>query len=514
LRSGFPPRPPQGLNLALFRKSKTEEVATVQRDPAKAKPWFERAAAVADTRQYDYAIECYINGLRHDPGNMAIHEALHDVALRRKVGGGKAAGLSERLKSVGNDPVDKFLNAEKLWSKDALNLSLMLQAMKQAVLADKACPELGLNEFVHWLGQQALQNCQTSKKPDKAAYIELRDHMAAIGAYDMAVHACRLAMQVDPKDTSLENDIKNLEAEAAVTQGGYSGEEGGFRNVVKDMDRQQQLEQEQAITKTDDVIDQILARRRTEYEQDPADVTLLRKLVDALLEKEDEPHEQEAIQLLEKGQDQTGQYRYRVEVGDVKMKQLIRRQRQLKARCDADPDDKPLRAKHDEFYRKRMKFELDEYTERVAKYPTDLALKYHLGVRLYAFKKYDDAIGSFQQAKADPKFRAQAHDYLGRCYMAREWFDEAVDTLRQGIELYALADDRLGKQLRYGLMTALESAAERGQSLEQAREAQKIASQLLQTDINYRDIRQRIDKIRGLVETLQGKGPAAAAETG
>ena len=52
-------------------------------------------------------------------------------------------------------------------------------------------------------------------------------------------------------------------------------------------------------------------------------------------------------------------------------------------------------------------------------------------------------------------------------------------------------------------MAALTSAAERNKSLEQAREAQKIASQLLQTDITFRDIRERIDSIRGLVDQLQ-----------
>ncbi|MEM6853880.1 MAG: hypothetical protein AAF593_05675, partial [Planctomycetota bacterium] len=63
------------------------------RDPRKARKFFDHAETVAEAKNYDYAIEMYINGLRHDPDNMTRHEELLDVAKRRKVGGGKKAGL-------------------------------------------------------------------------------------------------------------------------------------------------------------------------------------------------------------------------------------------------------------------------------------------------------------------------------------------------------------------------------------------------------------------------------------
>jgi len=493
----------EGRKLSIFRKSKTEADVAIERDPSKARSWFDRASDVADSRQYDYAIECYISGLRHDPGNMAMHEALRDVALKRKVGGGKPAGRIERMKASGSDAIDKFLSAEKLWAKDPLSLAPMLQTMKLAVAVDKESPDVGLNEFAHWVGQIILETNAVTKMPDKAGYIELRDLLADIEAYGLAVQACKLAVQADPKDTMLLNELKDLEAENTMKRGGYTGSEGGFKEAVRDMDKQRELDQEDAITKTEAMIEQILERRRAEFEEDPNDIVRLQKLTDALLQKTDQESENEAIELIEKAHEQTGEYRYKVRIGDIRMKQMVRQQKELKAALDADPKDENAKSRLESHYRKRMKFELDQYSERVQNYPTELGLKYQLGIRLFAFKKYDDAIGAFQQAKSDPKLRAGAHDYLGRCYLARGWFDEAVDTFRLGIELYPHNDDRLGKELRYQLMTALENAATKNRSPDQAREAQKIASQLLQTDINYRDIRVRIDSIRDLVESLQ-----------
>ena len=458
---------------------------------------------MAAARNYDYAIECYITGLAFDPGNCPIHEDLRDVALKRKVGGGKPAGIKERLGSSGSDAVNKFLHTEKLWAKDPLSLSLMLQTMKLAVEADRAEPDHSINEVAYWIGNMALENTQTSKKPDKAAYVELRDMMTAIEAYDKAVLACRIAIQLDPNDNDLINDLKNLEAENTLQQGKYTGEAGDFRDSVRSMDKQRELAQEDAITKTDSDIEQILERRRMEHEAAPEDLAVLQKYIDALLQQDTEENETTAIKLLTAAHDRTNEYRFKVAIGDIKMRQMARALRRLKTAATKDPEDSDLREKFESLYRIKMKFELEEYTQRVANYPTDLALKFQLGVRLYAFKRYDDAIGAFQQAKSDPKHRASAHDYLGRCYLARSWFDEAVDTFRQGIELHPLGDDKLGKELRYQLMAALTSAAERNKSLEQAREAQKIASQLLQTDITFRDIRERIDSIRGLVDQLQ-----------
>jgi len=473
-----------------------------QPDPRKSKAWLERAHTVADTGNYEYAIECYLSGLRHDPDNMAEHEALRDVSLKRKVKGGKPAGLKDRMNKIGSDPIGKMLHAEKLLAMDPLNCKLMRDVMNHAVAADALYPDLRLGEVAFWVGDLLLEFNGGQKKPDKNLYMQACENFRAIGRFDKAVEAVKRAYRLSGDDNLLPL-LKDLEAEETMSSGKYGGgEEGDFRANVKDSDEQRKLELGDARSASEAQVDELIATRRAELEEDPDDMSRVTKLVDALLRKESAAEEKEAIGLLSKAWEQTGQYRWKVRAGDIAMKQINRHVRDLKAMHDAVPDDDETAQRYREMLGKKLTFELQEYTERVKNYPTDLALKYELGRRLYQAHKFDDAIGMFQQAKQDPKSRASSHIYLGRCYVNKDWLDEAIDTLGDGIEAHPLQDDRVALELRYLKMDAHYKAAEKQRSAEQADEARKLASFILQADINFRDIRQRVEQIKALTAKL------------
>ena len=476
----------------------------IKRDERKARRFFEHARAVAETRNYDYAVECYINGLRHDPDNMTQHEALREVSLKRKVAGGRPANLGDRLKKGGRTALDRMLHAEMLWAKDPLNVSHMIDVMARAADLTGIDPDLHMSEVVYWVGTLVLEANQTSKKPSKAVYLKARDLFAKIEAFDKAVQACSMAIQLDSQDSDLLQSLKDLEAERTIQEGGYSD---SYRASIRDEDKQRELDQGDAITKPQSAIDQAIERTRTAFEEDPQDRDKMKKLVDALVQKETDAAEDEAIELLEEAWADDGQYRWKVRIGDIKMKRFNRRLRELNKVLKKDPNDEQTKDQWREIAKQKLRFELEEYSERVQNYPTDLGLRYELGKRLSAYSRHDEAIAAFQMAKSDPRYRAAAHEYLGRCYMAQEWYEEAVDTLKQGMEAHPIDDDKLGKDLRYRLMLALKQSAEKNRSLDDALEAQKTASGLLQTDIKYRDIRQQIEEIRKLVGQL--KNPAA-----
>lgn len=157
--------------------------------------------------------------------------------------------------------------------------------------------------------------------------------------------------------------------------------------------------------------------------------------------------------------------------------------------------------------RQKLAFELKEFGERVDHYPTDLGLKFELGKRQFLTKQFDDAISNFQQAKADPKNRAHSHYYLGKSYLLKGWSDEAIETLKDGIANYPHTDDALAKEMRYDLMLAMADSGQRNRDLALAREAEKLASELLRSDINFKDIRAQRDRLRELSASLQGDAP-------
>jgi len=496
------------------------------RDPRKARRFFEHAQTTADAGNYDYSIEMYVNGLRFDPDNMEQHEALYEVGKRRKVKGGKAAGLGEKMKSGGSHPLDKMLHAEKLWAMDILNINHMVQVMKFAVeasvtLSDEANsdhPDGGgstdiphLAEVAYWIGSIAMESRVQSGKTKKGDKIlrELRDNFAAISAFDKAVESCRYMVRLDQDNNQLLMDLKNLEAENTMQQGGYSeakAEEGGFRNFMRDAAGQQALEQESSLRKTESQADGIIARRREELEKEPDDLDRATKLVDALVAKESVESEREGMELLQKLWKDTETYRFKLRMGDIQIKQMNRIARKLRTQIAQAPTDDQLRQQFSEAKKEQLAFELTEFDERVKNYPTDMGLRFEWGKRLRSVGKIDDAIGAFQQAKQDPKVQVKAHYLLGDCYRRKQWLDEAIVTLREGIATYKLADDRLALDLRYLLMEVLEQSAQESKSLDQAQEARKLASEILRTDINYRNIKQRIDALRMLVEQLQHSG--------
>lgn len=464
-------------------------------DPKKARRFFEHAKTVADSGNYDYSVECYINGLRHSPDSLQYHEALQEVSIRRKVKGGKPAGKLEEMKLKGNKGLEKMLKYEFLWAKDPENARHALTVMETA-------HSLELDEVAHWMGQHVMMANRGAKKPDKQIFLKLRDLYEKLGDLDMAVEACQLALKMDSQNMELVRQLRDLQTEQSMKRANYDSEKG-FLDSVKDIDKQQELANEDAIAKTSGQKQSVLDLARQGYESDPKDIDAIIKYARALESMETMEHENKACEVLKAGFEVTGQFRLKIQMGNIRMKQFKRKLRELKDKVNADPQNEAAIEKFNEVRAKQVQFELNEFTERAKAYPTDMSYKYELGRRQFLVEDYDNAISSFQEAQTDPKHRAQALYYLGASFARREWYDEAVDTFKRGIENHDISDDMLGLNLRYELVLALEKLAARDRNLEVAEEAAKRASGIAMSDINYKDIRDRVDAIRKLIADIR-----------
>ena len=479
------------------------DAGSVSRDPNKARRFFEHAEVVADARNYDYAIECYINGLRHDPDNMARHDALYEVAKRRKVAGGHPPGWRERFPATSRDPVERMLHAELLWAKDPLNIRRMINVMSRAVAADHGQDELNLAEVAFWVGNMLIEQGYTSRPPSRKDFLEVRDLFVRVSAYEQAVAACRMALELTPNDAHLQQQLRDLEAEQTM-HGGYE------QSVAQGTSARQQSAPAQpksqgAAESSPEAAGDGLEAKRAAYRESPEDADTIRTLVDALLEAGSEDAEVEALEVMDQAAERTGDYAWRMKAGDLRMRRYARHLSQARQAVDAAPNDEQAKQRWRDIAEEKLRFELEQYQDRVKQYPTDKGLKHELGKRLIAFRRYDEAIGMFQQAKTDPKYRAAAGEYLGRAYLAKEWHDEAAQTLEEAMTAQKSLgpSERRMKEIQYLLMDVHERIARRDTSLEAAEKAQKVGSELLQSDINYRDIQQRMERIRTLVRELR-----------
>ena len=453
-------------------------------DRKKAETFFQRARTVADTGNYDYAIEMYLQGLNMDPDSVDAHQALRDVSMRRKVSGGKPLGMLQAMKlRSGKDDKEALLNAEKLLAYDPGNTDHMLTLLKAAHRA-------GYYDSVMWIGP-ILQRANAElpeKKQDINKFLALKDIYADIKQFKLATDAAQLAVILRPDDMDLGTELKRLGAEHSMQEGKYNTARS-FRESVRDMDAQRKLLEGDMDVRSDDVTARQIAAAEAEWQADPEEAGKIMKLVEALVRSERTDNENRAIDLLQTTFERTRQFRFRLAIGRIKLAQLSRTERAMRDRLRKNQTDEELKAEYRSFIKDKTEEELKEFELWSENYPTDLSFKYEMAKRLFMLQRFGEAIPVFQQARQDPKFRTEATINLGRSFLEAAFLDEAVDTFRDLIEGYPIKGDEKSKDMYYWYGVALEQAGQRQPAL-------KCYSQVAQWDFKYRDVQERIKRLR------------------
>jgi len=444
--------------------------------PAKAgkgRAFFQRAEEVAETGNWDFAIEMYVEGLKREPDNIEQgHRPLREVALKRKAQRGKGPGLREQLKfRPGKDPVTNVANAAYLLAKEPGSISYMQQLLKASQKAQ-------LPILSKWICDILLESQRQAKKPNMNVLFTLIQSYHDLEEFALAIQACEIARGQEPNNPRLHDAMSELSAKYTIKKGKYD-QEGDFTRSVSDLDGQQRLMRKDALVKDRAFLEQQIVQTRQEYEETPSIPGKINAVVDALCQIEEETYENEAIDVLKKAFSDSGAYQFKMRIGDIRIRQLTRRYRQLVA-----AGDKAAATRHAQ---EQLLFELAEYTDRVTNYPTDLALKYELGRRQFLAGQYDEAIASLQVAQRDPRRRIAALTYLGQAFIHKDWLREAADTFERALESQ-MTEDR-AKEIRYLLGDVLERMG-------QTERAQDCFSEVAQMDYNYRDVRDRLEMIR------------------
>ncbi|HVS73048.1 MAG TPA: tetratricopeptide repeat protein [Phycisphaerae bacterium] len=464
-------------------------VSDPEEGPGKGKVYFDRAATVAATGNFDYAIDLYVQGLYREPLNMDQHKQLREVAFHRKVNGGKPQGglFGAKTPYKGKVPKEAMLNAEYLLAKDVGNITHMMQMVRNAAGAS-------LGEVVSWMGPIAQEANRTSKSPKKDLYLELAELFAKVNDFDKAAQAAELARMMDPKDGKLDALVKDYAAQATMVRGKFD-QGGDFKQSIKDMETTKKLLEEENLGKSTDYKRKAIEEAKEAYEKNPTEMQVIVKYAKTLADMDDEAHENEAIEVLRKAFAATKVYRFKSSIGDIRMKQFRRNASMLKEAVYAHADDEHLKQELEQLQKDRLAFELGEYRERAEHFPTDLVVRYEYGRRLYDSGMYDEAIGALQEAQNNPKYRVDSLYLLGRAFMSQKMLPEALDTLKRAIEEYenAMAGDAKSKAIHYWYARALEESGK-------IKGAVDVYSQIVRWDYQYLDTRKRLADLRARLE--------------
>lgn len=458
------------------------ENSHIQQDLEKAKVFFERAEEVASTGNFDYAIEMYLDGLRLAPDAVEQgHIPLRQMALLRQSKGGKRPSMLEKLKrGHSKDPLEEMLNGEWLFARDPDNLSC-----GEVIL--KAASTGGFKKTAAWVADMLFDAAASSDKPSAHTFLMLKDAFAGAKEWEKAIKSLQYAIRLKPGDLALADELRNLSAELAVKKGKYD-QNGDFRQSMKDKQQQEKLQAQESVVKSDEYKIAALNAARQTYSKNPTATDAILKFADALADAGTDETFKEACDLLEKACLEKQEFNFKRRAGELKIKHLGQRLRAAKAANDSQQTT-VTKAIFDRTCAELAAVELEHFRLCVDNYPTDARMKYEYGLRLMRAGRFDEAIPMFQEAQKDPRHRTAATNNIGQCFFLKGWHSDAVDIFRQAIDAYEIKDDALAKELRYNLARAFEEQGNASDALE-------IYRKLAQLDFGFKDVRQRVDKLR------------------
>jgi hypothetical protein len=460
-----------------------DEITQNNGDLAKAIPFFKRAEEVAATDNFDYAIDMYIEGLRRDPDAVEHgHKPLRHNALIRQGKGGKKPSIIDKVKrSRGKNAMENMFNAEYLLAKDPDNLGYAEQMLKAAVAGK-------FKKTAVWIADLLFEANKAAEKPSLQSFLLLKDSYAEIGEYANAVNACAYACRIKPDDGALADEYRNLSANLTLQKGKYE-QDGDFRKSIDNRESQEKLQSQQAVIKSVDFRQQAISDARQLYLADKSAMNLL-KLVEALSDLQTDEADNEAVNLLDGAYEQSKDFGLKRKSGEITLKMLRRHIRQAKTVLEKNPSNDKARTAMRNVTKQLLAAEMEHYKLCMENYPTDLRLKYEYGVRLMRNQKYDQAIPFLQEARKEPKHKIPAMNKIGLCFFMKGWFKDAIDFFSQAINEYEIKDNDIAKDLRYNLARAYEQQGS-------AEKAMDLYRKLAQLDFGYKDIRVRIDRLRG-----------------
>ncbi len=476
----------------------------VEPQPEKAVKFLQHATAMVKSGNFEYALNLFASAVKLDAGNMAFHQSMFETAKSFCQGGGKPAS-SKEIKAIddgvgGN--MSKLAAAEFIWMRDLNNLPA---AMKFLEFAGKlSMPELG-----RWLSPMVLNlvRIQQKKKASKSLWIQSKNLFSEVDAWNEAFSCGDEAVRMDPTDSKLVTELKQLTAARAIQQGGYNNtvnQEGGFRSNLKDADKQRALQEQDSIAAGGDTDSRNLERAKLDWETTPAMPENVQKYGTLLRRTGTPESEAKAQEVYLDGFTRLGEYRFRMAAGDIRIAQSRRKFRDAESALAKDPANQNLKDTLKTIRDVCLELEGSEYADRMEKYPTDRTLKAEVGRIWFELGRFQEAMPCFQAAKDEAKCRLNAAHMLGKCFAAESWHVEAIGEFREALQVLDATGGDRELDIRYDLMNSLIEQARADKSAGPAKEAAEICSAILRKNIGYKDIRDKRKLIDTVIKDLGG----------
>ena len=447
--------------------------------PRDLRELYQKGTLALQRQNFEYAIAIFTQVLGREPACFEARQALRasqfkknggSTSLFKKMLGGASSSPLLAKAQLAKNPVERIQILEQVLTADPPNSAahkMLAEAALEADFPRTAC-----------LSYEIL--LKNSPKDFNLA-MDYGQALARSGNVPKAESVLVELQEAYPHKAEVREALKNLSARNTLQTGGYDAladGTGSYRDILKNKEEAVSLEQENREVKDENVADRLIREYEARVAVEPRNLKNLRTIADLYAQKRefDKALEYcERIRSMDGGADPSlDQY-----ISDLVVKKFDSALAQL------DPNAADYAEETARLQSERQAFELNECKARVDRYPTDLQLRFDLGVLYFKAGKLPEAIQEFQKAQANPNKRIQAMGFLGQCFARRGMNDLAARTLQNAIKEKPVLDDEK-KDLIYQLGCVLEKMGKREEAMEQFK-------QIYEIDIGYRDVAAKVD---------------------
>ena len=444
---------------------------------------FAKGNEAAQRENLDYAIALFNQVLEKEPGLFECRKALREAQFR-KAGDGGSGFFKRMLNRAGSSPQEA--KAKMAMSKNPAEAMAIAEQILNGDPNSSAAHHIIVEaaqalDLPH-TGVLSLETLLKNSPKDTGLAIQFADALAASGGdAGRGEQILSELLRARPGDGELSKALKNLSARKTMDKGGYSSLEGGqgsYRDILKNKQEAVSLEQEKRVVKAEDVAERLIGEYEARLETEPKNLKLVRSLAELYTQKKQFDHAlalYDRIRNSEMGNDPSLERA----IAETVVRRFDYQAEQLDP---AAPDYAEQSAK---IQAEKVDYQITECQKRVEKYPTDLAIRFEMGVLYFQAGKFGEAIAEFQKAQSNPHKRLAAMSYLAQSFAKRKMFDLAARTLQNAIKEKLAFDDEK-KDLVYNLGCVLESMGKKEEAVDQF----KI---IYEMDISYKDVAAKVD---------------------
>ena len=442
--------------------------------PPQAREYFEKGLAALRKDNLDYATKLFEQALRREPGFFECREALRlnqfkrvskKKSLFRMFGKTTSSSLLPKGQlALKKNPIEAINVAEQILNDDPYSV------MGNKLLAE-ASSLAGFSKTAVFSWDLVMKQLSD----DKFTIMNYCKALAANGEVAKAEKVCGDLAKTYPRDQEVLQLSKNLTASLTLSEGGYdkvASGEADYRAVLKDEDEAVLLEQENRRSEQESTAERLVVEYEQKLEGDPSNLKIIRSLAELYCRL--------------KQFDRSVEYYERFNLTNLRSDAAIDRAivdtRLKKYDWQIAQVDQDNAAQLKE---ERNAFEMEQIQLLSNTYPSDLALRYDLGLLQLAAGEITPAIQSFQRAQANPHREIPSLMNIGRCFAKRGMNDMAASTLQKALDKKEVMDDEK-LELHYELGCVLSAMKRHDESIEQFKA-------IYEKNIGYRDVAERVD---------------------